>query len=364
MLKSPVIGLAVLVVGLVLASPAVTAQESNLATVNPSALADHRASQIKVTPALPHDSSHDIVIPNDEDPYASPAATPALPTVQIPLTNATSYIMDGVTTDVSPTSETIYNMRIQSDHTSLSDYLEITYGFHLSDQKFQPTQILKYTNIGTANPPYFVKNVTPAITLKAGSSTLNMGTGYSLTTTPSSSFTMSLAAGDVLSFDFANATDDYQFTLVDPYGRSTSGSVSRQTSVLVGPIPILAAGTYQVLVRPINNSSMTFSMAFLNGNRQTMQSRTNGSTISSSFLNGFNDYAKYSIALTKGQYLSLPQPSNSEIRLTLLNSRGAIAQSDLGVPMLYQAPSSGTYYLFIENQIAWGGSYTGKVTIK
>jgi hypothetical protein len=342
-----------------------SAAQENDQIAAPSALSSFvGSSPQKATPSQPHAIENTITIASDDRDGLAVAPQLQLPTVPIPLTNATSYIMDGAAVGISPGQETIYNMRIKSNQTSLADYLRIAYSFNLADQRFKPTQIVKFVNIGTCNPPYFVTNVPPNITMTYGSNKLSMGKNYSMTTTTSSVFTMNLVAADVISFLFENQTDDYRFTVVDPYGEAVIDETFQEnTGVITQPIPILANGQYKIMVRPLNSSSLSFSMTFLNANRQALQSLSNGSYINDSFYSDLQDYAKYAIKLAKGKVLGITQPSDSHIQFTLMNSNGGIVAAPTGLPLLYVTPTSGTYYLFIDNNYGWGGTYSGTVTI-
>lgn len=323
-------------------------------------------AQELVTPSLPQNTSNAIIMPLQESADTAKAEFPqmALPTVPIPLTNASSYIMDGIATEVASNQQRVYNMRIKSDQTSLADYLRIKYSFSLSTQKFVPTEIVKYGNIGVYNQPYFAKNVPSDITMTYGTQTLSMGQSYYLTSTASNVYTMKLTAGDVVSFTLSNQTDQYRIKVINPYGEIVfQAALDSYSGVITNAIPILASGTYKVKFEPLNNSAFSFNMTFLNANRTNLAALSSGDALSCSFYTNLRDYAKYAIDLVKGQKLTVTKAYNSDISFSLLNSRNAVVAKVQGLPMLYEAPVSGRYYLFIDNSKGWGGSYSGSISI-
>lgn len=333
----------------------------------PLALPPFAHSKELVTPSLSQPPSKAIVIPLGEESKAIEAEAPqlALPTVPIPLTNVTNYIMDGIATEIFPNQQRVHNMRIKSDQTSLADYLRIKYNFRKSDQKFVPIEIVKYGGVGIYNYPYFVKNVPANITMTYGSQTMSMGQTYSLTSTASSVYTMNLKAGHVISFTISNQTDDYRLKIINPYGEIIAQVVlAHHSGVIAGEYPILASGLHRIKFEPLHASSFSFTLRFLNANRQSLVTLTDGDPISVSFYYNLRDHAKYAIDLVKGQQLTVTKPSNPDMNLSLLNRRNAIVAQVLGLPMLYEVPASGRYYLFIDNSKGWGGSYSGSVHIE
>lgn len=93
-----------------------------------------------------------------------------------------------------------------------------------------------------------------------------------------------------------------------------------------------------------------------------LQELVDNDRISVSFKKNIRDYAKYKISLRAGEKLRVPKPS-SNIRLKLIDSLGKDVVTSIGLALIYQAEKTEEYYLFIDNRIGWGGSYSGTVSI-
>jgi hypothetical protein len=135
------------------------------------------------------------------------------------------------------------------------------------------------------------------------------------------------------------------------------------TFIYSTPWPALTAGRYYFDIVPVYGNTANFLFKFGNANRNVLKPLVNGTFVSVSLAVN-REYAKYSVNLNGNQILTLPQPTSRNIRFTVLNALSERVSGFTGLALNFRAPTSGTYYLFIDNATgATGTSYSGTATI-
>jgi len=179
---------------------------------------------------------------------------------------------------------------------------------------------------------------------------------------------LDLEVGQVLNLGLKDQTVEYTLELLDPAGQGLAYSIqAAQTPVYIDGYPILRSGTYQVRIRPRSanpNDIMSCNFFFANNNMTPLASIANGTNLQVSLRANTHDYAKYSMNLTQGQIVRLPQPSPG-IGLLILNARSQKLTNQKGLPLIFAAPADGTYYLFVYKIVAGdvAQNYNGTMTI-
>ncbi|MGD0539206.1 MAG: CHAP domain-containing protein [Verrucomicrobiota bacterium] len=257
----------------------------------------------------------------------------------------------------------VADMRANSSVSTLNDLIRADFTFDSASQVFRLATFDIAGEIGVFHDPYFAKDVAPDIFLyKTLDSQMSMDSTYHLTSS-GESYYMDLSVGDVVSFLIQAMNDDMTLKISGPDGDEILNEIV-SANAITGAKAILKTGRYTVQFIPVNNSTVSFSVYFLNANRKSLATIINGSVINVSFDNNIRDYGKYVVSLQARDLLSLDQPSDNNIELTLLSFSSELLAQDIGLPLKYIAKEAGNYYVFIDNQNGWGGSYYGTVSIK
>lgn len=262
------------------------------------------------------------------------------------------------------------NMRVNSATTSYSDYVRGTFKFKLATLSFTAKSFEVFPNIGifydgTLNDQYFANDATTPLTLTdVYGNTFDEYDDISVTTS-GEPFSIYLSVNDVLSFSVSNNSDDCRLVLHAPDGSTPySDLVGANSNIIGGTIPILQSGTYTLTITPLNNRSVSLTLAFGNANRQTLTTVQSGDYIQTDLRDGLRDYSKFQIHLNAGDRLNVDPPSSSDTHLVLVNSESVKVTDNTGLGILYISKTTENYYLFIDDRTALGTDYYGYVTVQ
>ena len=174
---------------------------------------------------------------------------------------------------------------------------------------------------------------------------------------------LNLQPGHVVSWFINNQSNAYSYELT---GENVDSQLFGEASegVISDAYRILTNGIYRLKIMPTNSLTLTFSLKLYNANNMLLSELVDNDSISVSFGRNIRDYAKYKVTLGEGDKLSLTKPSSLDIRLKLVDSLGKQVAEFIGLALIYEAEKSGDSYLFIDNNNAHGGSYSGSVSIE
>ena len=197
-----------------------------------------------------------------------------------------------------------------------------------------------------------------------GDNNYHFDQSYNFEATDSTPFIakLNLDTGHVISWFISDPSSDYSYQIIGEnvdysfLGKASSGVIS-------GANKILKSGEYQLVVKPEDSLSLTCSLKLFNANNRQLEIIENGDSISVSFEKNIRDYAKYKVRLNTGDKLNLPAPSDSNIKIKLVDNLGKMIINPAGLALIYESENDSEYYLFIYNNKGWGGSYGGNVTI-
>ncbi|MCP4350111.1 MAG: hypothetical protein GY795_31915 [Desulfobacterales bacterium] len=278
--------------------------------------------------------------------------------------NIKAFSLDAANTDIKTDSLTLSNVRIESDEISLDDVVNITLKFNETNKSFliESVDILK--NIGVYNDWHFAKDVTSEIVMYKDSQQFNMDQTYYNIISEGEEYYMDLEIGQVISFLNDNPDNDFIFKIKDPDNQEIYNYIGTSNQgVISSPISIMKAGRYTIQYIPFLSQNVTLDIRFLNANRENITEINNNDYVSASFKNSIRDYVKYKVYLNENDLLSLQKPSDSNIAIKIVNSNSKKVASGNGLPVKYIAESAGYYYIFINNNKGWGGSYGSTATI-
>jgi len=277
--------------------------------------------------------------------------------------NIKEFSLDAASTDLKTDSLTLSNVRIESDEISLDDVVNITLKFNEINKSFLIDSVDMLRDIGVYNDWYFAKDVTPEIVMYKSSQQFNMDQTYNITS-EGVEYYMYMEVGQVISFYSDNSDNDFILKVKDPYNQDVYNFIGTPNQgVISSPISILKAGKYTIQFIPFLSQNVTLDVRFLNANRKKMTEIKNNDYINASFKSNIRDYVKYKVYLNENDLLSLRKPGDSNIVIKIFNSNSRRVTSAIGLPVKYVAESAGYYYIFINNDKGWGGSYQSTVTI-
>jgi len=285
------------------------------------------------------------------------------------LTGITYSNFDGATSIFEGQQIEVDNMRIASKATTTKDYVRGTFKFSNTTQSFAPTDFVVFQNVGIFNASGFdnffaLNSVNPIVLKGKGGALYSENEQYNISTL-FSPFTATMYVGQVLSFEVSDFTAETRLQVKAPDGSLVFDDIFEGTDsgFITGGLPILQNGLYTITFSAVNGGQSTFMMAYGNANRQKLPIITSGASLSTDLRENLRDYYKYAIYLDAGDQLQTDAPSDEDIRLTLLDATSAIVVNDVGVGLLYIAPTTGYYYIFVSDSRAFGSDYYGTVTV-
>lgn len=262
----------------------------------------------------------------------------------------------------------VRNMRVASDVTTLEDAIDAEFVFDTTEQVFRLVSYDVAEDLGVFNDrssPYFAKDVSPDIYLyKSAGALMEMDQTHTITSV-GEDYYMYLEAGHVISFLITDSSDEIRMSVSDDAGDELWSSILLEdVGVITGAVGIRKPGRYTIRFTPRNDVSVNLNVRFLNANRQPLVMVENGSFLNVTFKESIRDYAKFKIHLNKDDILHLEDPSDSNIRFTIVHSSSVRVDSSQGLPLKYQAWGESDYYIFIDNRNGWGGGYSGFVSVE
>jgi hypothetical protein len=249
-----------------------------------------------------------------------------------------------------------------------NDALRLEYLFNYNSLNFelQMENLKIYQDVGVFHEENMAVDVEPAQPdYLVNGNTYHCGETYHFEAATSQPLVaeLNLKAGHVISWLIENTSNDYLYHFTGG-GYDALTLMDKSSSVISGAHIILADGLYTLKIEPRDALTLTFDLRIFNANHRKLETMANNSHISVSFEKSIRDYSKYLLHLNEGDLLTVPDPNDSHIKLKLVDSFGRQVQEVSGLPLIYQAKTSGDYYLFIQNQKGWGGSYSGTVSIR
>lgn len=177
--------------------------------------------------------------------------------------------------------------------------------------------------------------------------------------------TMVLKVGHVMSWLVEPPSADFTYQFLNATGKVIwQFDGTQNAGVISDARRITADGTYTLRIAPRGAATqVSFALAVMNANRSTLQSLSSGSQISANFTTNLRDYMKAKVRLNAGERIDLQRPSDSNIKLCLLDSYSRVQSCSTGLALSFLAPKTDDYYLFAFNSKGWGSGYSSSVSI-
>ena len=245
------------------------------------------------------------------------------------------------------------------------DFVTGQFQFDLESQSLRLVHYEVIPSVGVYADRFFAKNVPRQVVGSVGGVPLPDNEAVTLFGT-NIVVRLALQLGQVFNFGLQGNSHECLIEWLSPSGElgwSTINGVN--TSIISDPIPILRTGVYQLRIRPRSKDagvSMNCQFILANNNAADLLSITNQSRISATLRQSTYDYVKYSIQMTRGQVARLPGAAN--VGFQVLNSKSQSVGSMKGLPLIFQAPEDGIYYLFLysiaanSRAVGYGGTLT------
>ncbi len=283
------------------------------------------------------------------------------------LTNVRAVRLEGTVSGFSGNMFSLSNVRVLSDTTDLSDYLSMKFLVDVESFRLilQDVRITPDLGIYNSSNDLFSRDVGADIYMGTPEgASLGPDTLHSITADPNDDFPMPLEAGTVLTIRVYHPSDDVEVQIIYPDGRYRLKRVYRQDSNwYTWGMSILESGEYQVRFVSQNDTRVSLDFGFTNGNRTALTRLNSGDEIYASLPGWGYEYAKYELDLNAGDIVSVTDPNDNDIMLTLVNSNSVSLRNVEG-ELWHKAMFGGTYYLFIINTHYFSGtSYWGHITI-
>jgi hypothetical protein len=283
-------------------------------------------------------------------------------------TNIQQIRLDGVAMTMSGNDMVLSNLRIASDSTTLDDFLRISFSLDASRLQLIPTEVEVVTNLGLYDPQerIFTKDVTTELELvKPDGTKLAADTLHTFTASATDAFTISLESGTILTMRLRDPSDDIDLQIDNPDGSARDRSLYREGSNWsLFDRTILESGIYTIRFVPRNDETVRLKFGVTNNNQTMTTTINSGDRINTSFGDWGQDYAKYRIELQRGDIISVSNPRDDDVYLSLFDSNGS-RSSRTGGELLERIYTTGVYYLIVQNDDASGGatSYSGTVSV-
>lgn len=260
-------------------------------------------------------------------------------------------------------------VRVTAAGISLDDLVTARFQFDLESQSLRLVQYQVVPQIGVFNDRFFARNVPLHPVGRTNGVAITPFANHSLFGT-NITVDLDLEIGQVLNFALWDQTLEYSAELLDPDGQRQWFSIGAANNAIVADgFPILRSGTYQIRIRPRSThpgAAMSCKFFFANNNPVNLQSAAHGATLQATLRDSTHDYAKYSMTLAQGQIVRLqPAVGTAGVGFVILNARSQKLVDLKQLPLIFEAPASGTYYLFIYKITAAAGplNYSGTLTI-
>jgi len=283
------------------------------------------------------------------------------------LKNIEDMSLDGLSATFSGNTLKLHNIRILSDSTTFKDYLTVEFLINAMNLKLIPTNLTMTQNLGMyyRSKAFFSKDANKKIVLTTPyNQILESDKLHEINCNENSVFKMDLITGMVLTLRSSSPSDEYMLKIEKPDGSKYLKSIYRKDSNwYITSRAIFDSGVYKFRFIPQNSRNVKLKFGFTNNNRKVMRNITSGNKIRTS-LNGWgNEYAKYQLSLKTGDTINIDDPTDDNVYLYLINSKGVCLANGSGE--IYQKVYyNDTFYLFIRNSdYKNGASYSGKVKI-
>ncbi|WP_237155315.1 hypothetical protein [Oryzibacter oryziterrae] len=266
----------------------------------------------------------------------------------------------------SNTAVTFDNLRFSGTGYSTADAYRQTYTYDAVNKRFVLSSSATYKGIGVYSDWLFVRDMPIAQpTFTVGGQTYATNQSYTFTATRTAPLVQvfALKAGHVMSWRLSGITADFKLSVIGP-GNKTLFSFrgGANTNVITLPVPIMADGTYKFMITPDTASTMSIRIYASNANSATYKTVVSGNSLTSVLRTNVRDYTKFRVVLNKGDTLRLPAGATN-IALRLIDGYGKVLANPVGLPLIYTAPATGTYSVFVYNASGWGGTYSGTLKI-
>ena len=288
------------------------------------------------------------------------------------INNINDIQFSGATSSFSDNILKLNNVRIDSSDCNINDYVTVNYAIDYETMQFKPisTMIIKDVGIYSSEYSLFAKDIFFNMYMVKSRIGLDPqilfpDVRHDINVNSNESYTMSLEKGTVLSIRIYNSNDILEFLIDSPNGIQVLKESINPYENFKHNLPILTGGVYNFNFFAENNSNASFQLEFHNNNNNDLEIiSSNSFQISGLKLDGWgNEYAKYKIALNKGDFLNVSGTFDEDIILSLLDSNSqniCTVNGDLKVKI----QNSGDYYLFIINKNYSGFElYSGTINI-
>lgn len=260
-------------------------------------------------------------------------------------------------------------VRIASDTTDPDDYINLTYAMDMSTLALTLSGIAVYPDVGVVYMPevLFLRDVSPDFTLIRNGQIYHSGTSYPITANADEPFHAMLEAGMSLTLSLRDPSRNYRYIV----RKADDGAILRDSYYLKGSrwtawkTPILASGEYLIYFQPEDASSMTLTMTASNDNRSGLTDLRDQDSFSASFAQQTGNYAKWRIALTRGQTLTVTKMYSSgyDVWSWLIFEDSTDCCNCGFATFAYTAKQTGYYYLVCQMTSAVDGSCAGTISI-
>ncbi|PDW02905.1 Ig domain-containing protein [Candidatus Viridilinea mediisalina] len=276
--------------------------------------------------------------------------------------------LDGVAAVMDGNNIVFSNLRIDSQTTSLDDFLRISFVFNSSNLQLMPTKVEVVSDLGLYLPEeqLFLKDVTTELDLlDPEGESLAPQTTHRMTVGADDVLRLNMESGTLLTMRVNGANDDFNLQVRDPDGNYILNPIFRAgTSWTIFNRPILNSGVHTIRFIPRNNETVTLNVGVHNNNQSTTTEVRSGDSISASLSDWGKDYEKYRIELERGQIVRM-SAAGAGVWLKIIDSNGALLSDVTGGELNQRIDATGTYYLIVENDgFDRRRSYSGTVTVE
>jgi hypothetical protein len=290
-----------------------------------------------------------------------------LPNFTNRIVGLTNIYFDNAFFTTTGATGTISGFRAISAAYGLNDYIQSAFSFDLAQQTISLNHILVSTNLGPDcdQTAYFINGTNSAVLLTNGASVLAADTSQTITST-GQVMNFNLKPGQVLTVNITALNYTNQLIFNGPNGLAETNtffplSVGNYYYQILKSAIFPGAYTLKFVPKGVASESVSFS--FHNRNSHTLVTLTNNMNLSTSVTPYDYDYSKFQVHLNAGQILTLGATDNNGATLALYNSLGVRLLSSSAIPLIYSAPTAGTYYVIYFQDDLQAHAYSTTVSI-
>lgn len=302
-------------------------------------------------PLIGDDSTRKLFFDGDDAQFAKVTERAFMPKERI--LGLTRISTDATSASFEGSRMILNGVRAEGNEIDLDDYLQIEYEFDAVTQCFTPTNIVSFQDIGPTcgiTPLFFLKDITQAPVISVAEDILaNELQTFSLDLTTPKNLTLKAQKGTIVEFKITQRPAPFIITIEDPDGDRVfrSSFPDGLGTWYTAGIELFKTGDFALKFEELEqDTSPQLQLSFKNLNSRTTKIITDGSSISSSITDFFNDYDKFRLSLQANRRVSFDLPGSSAEKLTICNSSGKEVTTLFGSgPAFFLPPETDDYFI-------------------